>query len=69
MCSSDLMEFYRAILKFYRRFLKPDGFFLFEIGYDQKESITALAAGHGYRAEVTCDLGGNPRCALLWKAD
>ena len=65
----DGMDFYRAILTLSGTHLAPGGLILFEIGYDQKESITALAAGHGYRAEVTCDLGGNPRCALLWKAD
>lgn len=66
---ADGMDFYRAILDRTGQHLAPGGFILFEIGYDQKDAILSLAAQHGYLAEVTNDLGGNPRCAILQKAD
>ncbi len=64
----DGMDFYRAILRQYKNALEPDGFFAFEIGYDQKEDIERLADENGYEAEVKNDLGGHPRVAVLKKA-
>ena len=61
----DGMAFYRAILQFYRHFLKPDGFFLFEIGYDEADAIRALAKASGVTCEIFRDLGGNDRVALI----
>ena len=58
----DGMDFYRAILGGTSAPL-----YLFEIGYDQKEAIEALASVHGYPVEVLTDLGGNPRCAVIKK--
>ena len=40
----DGMDFYRAILTLGAGHLAPGGFFLFEIGYDQKQAILDLAA-------------------------
>lgn len=61
----DGMTFYRAILKFYRHFLKPDGCFLFEIGYDEADAIRALAGAAGNTCEIFRDLGGNDRVVLI----
>ncbi len=61
----DGLDFYRAILKKWKRLLKKDGFFLFEIGYDQADEIRALATEHGLCATVFRDYGGNDRVALL----
>ncbi len=61
----DGLDFYRAILTHWTGLLAPDGFLLFEIGYDQAADITALAAAHGLRAEITRDYGGNDRVALI----
>ncbi len=61
----DGMDFYRAILKKWKKHLKKAGFFLFEIGYDQADEIKALAAEHGLSATVFRDYGGNDRVALL----
>ena len=61
----DGLDFYRAILQRWRTLLKKDGFFLFEIGYDQGEEIKALAAEHGLAATIFRDYGGNDRVALL----
>ena len=60
------MDFYRYILKEYREHLTDGGCFIFEIGYDQREDITALAEelGYGY-CRVTKDYGGNDRVAII----
>ncbi len=61
----DGLDFYRAILEKWRKLLKKDGFFLFEIGYDQADEIKALAKEHGLCATIFRDYGGNDRVALL----
>ena len=61
----DGLDFYRAILEKWRGCLSEDGFFLFEIGYDQAEEIKALATAHGLTATIFRDYGGNDRIALL----
>ena len=60
------MDFYRYILKTYGDRLTPNGCFIFEIGYDQRKEITALAdeLGYGY-CRVTKDYGGNDRVAIV----
>lgn len=63
----DGMLFYRAILKNYKDDLEKGGFFLFEIGYDQREDITALSEKEGFSCSVTKDYSGNDRVALLYK--
>ncbi len=61
----DGLDFYRDILSGWRSLLAPDGFFLFEIGYDQADALGRLGADHGLRAEVTRDYGGQDRVVLL----
>lgn len=61
----DGMDFYRAILAHYRDSLNPDGFFAFEIGYDQREKISALAKEAGFTVTVIKDCGGCDRVAIL----
>ena len=62
----DGMRFYRAILTDYAEYLNDGGSFVFEIGYDQREQIEALAlqSGYGY-CRVTKDYGGNDRVAVI----
>lgn len=57
----DGLDFYRAILD---RF-SPKVCFIFEIGYDQREDIMALANERGMVCEVTRDYGGNDRVATI----
>ena len=45
--------------------LRPDAFFLFEIGYDQGEKIKTLALEGGYACEVYKDFSHNDRVAYL----
>ena len=61
----DGLDFYRAILKEWQTVLKKDGFFLFEIGYDQGDALRALGAEYGFFPTVYQDYGGNDRVVLL----
>jgi release factor glutamine methyltransferase len=63
----DGLDFYRAILTHWAPLLAPDGFLLFEIGYDQREALAALAEKHGFSHTGWRDLGGNDRVVLLQK--
>lgn len=64
---ADGLDFYRAILHRFAHHLKKDGYFLFEIGYDQGEQIRALGNASGFDCNVTKDYGGNDRVAKLQK--
>ena len=62
----DGLLFYRAILKNYTPLLKKDGFFLFEIGFDQAASLTSLAKEHHFsHIRVIRDFGGNDRVVYI----
>lgn len=64
----DGLLFYRALIHRYANTLKPNGFFLFEIGYDQAEAVTALGIAAGFdTVRVLRDFGGNDRVVLLQK--
>jgi len=63
----DGMDFYRAILENFAGNLKEEGCFAFELGYDQRDAIHALAAERGYGAQDIYDYGGNFRAAILTK--
>ena len=63
---NDGLIFYRAILKNYAPLLKEDGFFLFEIGYDQADDLTALAKEHNFaHVRIIRDLGGRDRVVYI----
>ena len=62
----DGMDFYTAILKDYRKNLKKNGGFLFEIGFDQGDAIRDLGKSLGYSCSVYKDYGKNHRVALLF---
>ena len=59
----DGLTFYRGIAALYRDTLKPGGWLVFEIGYDQGESVPEILRQNGY-ADIFCrrDLAGIPRC-------
>lgn len=64
----DGLLFYRALIHRYANALKPNGFFLFEIGYDQAEAVTALGIAAGFdTVRVLRDFGGNDRVVFLQK--
>lgn len=62
----DGLLFYRAILRDYAKYLRPDGFFLLEIGYDQAEAVCAIAREAGFPVfRLRRDYGGNDRVLYL----
>ena len=63
---NDGLIFYRAILKNYAPLLKEDGFFLFEIGFDQADDLTTLAKEHNFaHVRIIRDLGGRDRVVYI----
>ena len=63
----DGLDFYRRLTALYRDRIKDGGFIAYEIGYDQKDGIRAIAEENEMTSEVIYDLGGNPRVAVLRK--
>ena len=58
----DGMIFYRFIARYWKKVLKPGGYLLFEIGFDQRSQVADIMTGEGFSG-VTClkDYGGNDR--------
>ncbi len=62
----DGLEPYRVLLGEAGRLLGPEGLLVVEIGYDQAESLTGLAAAHGLEIlRIAHDLSGMPRCIAM----
>ena len=58
----DGLYFYRRIVEEAKEYLNPNGFLLFEIGYDQGKEVPELMENAGYKnVKVTKDLAGNDR--------
>ena len=64
----DGLVFYRTIAEHYGKVLRPGGALALEIGWQQREAVSALLAENGW-TEITCrkDYGGNDRCILARK--
>jgi release factor glutamine methyltransferase len=65
---SEGLEFYRRLLSEGDRFVKPEGFMVFEIGYSQFETIIDMIAPPWELIDVTRDLQGIPRTLTLRKS-
>ena len=65
---ADGLVFYRAIAEHYQKALRPGGALALEIGWQQREAVTALLAENGW-VEIVCkkDYGGNDRCITARK--
>ena len=61
----DGLDFYRAIIGSYGKYLTDGGTMLLEIGCDQRQAVCAIANAAGFRCEVYKDYGGNDRVAYL----
>ncbi|MBR3894490.1 MAG: peptide chain release factor N(5)-glutamine methyltransferase [Clostridia bacterium] len=62
----DGLIFYRRIVETRAEKLKKDGFFLFEIGFDQAEDLRRIGAEAGFDdCRVIRDFGGNDRVVML----
>ena len=61
----DGLVFYRALAEHYQNVLRPGGALALEIGWQQREAVTALLAANGW-VDIACrkDYGGNDRCIL-----
>ena len=64
----DGLDAYRAIAAGAGGHLRENGLVAYEIGYDQKESVTALMRDKGFaRLEALKDFGGNDRVLVFSK--
>lgn len=62
----DGLDFYRELISVTPSYLKPGGLALFEIGFDQAESIEKLATKAGFqKINILKDYAGHPRVASL----
>ena len=65
----DGLDAYRAIAAGAGAHLRENGLVAYEIGYDQKDSVTAIMREKGFvRIEAVEDLGGNDRVLVFSKA-
>ena len=62
---ADGLTFYRAILDNFADNLKENGFFAFEIGYDQAEQLKFLSEQRNMSCEIKKDFCGNDRVAVV----
>ena len=62
---NDGLDAIRHIARLAREFLRPDGWLLFEHGWDQADAVGELLRLHGYRDIVShTDLAGHARVAV-----
>jgi release factor glutamine methyltransferase len=59
------LDDYRILLPLLRKLMNAHGVAIFEIGATQAESVGAIAAAAGFRAELRRDLAGRPRALVL----
>lgn len=65
---ADGLDFYRALLRDYRRPLRPGGWMVLEIGAAQRPAVLALAEQNGWqRAACRQDLAGHDRVIIAQK--
>jgi release factor glutamine methyltransferase len=57
----DGLDDFRLLIPHLPHLLNTNGIALFEIGYNQAESVSLLAADAGFVTELRHDLAGNPR--------
>ncbi len=61
----DGLDFYRVIIREYKKYLRGNGVMLLEIGFDQGASVSGMGGIFGFCTEVIKDLGGNDRVVKL----
>ncbi len=61
----DGLFFYRKIVEASANYLNPEGWLLFEIGYDQGEAVSTMMKSAGYQSvQIVKDLAGLDRVVL-----
>lgn len=63
----DGLIFYERLTPMCKKAIKDGGFIAFEIGYDQAESLRAIADKNGLSCQIIKDYSGNDRVAVLRK--
>ena len=53
------------ILDIFKDKIDKNGFFAFEIGYDQAEAVRSIAEKRGLKTEIIKDLSANDRVAVI----
>lgn len=61
----DGLVFYRKIIEHYIDKIDKNGFFAFEIGFDQGNALSSLSESFGLKCEILKDLSGLDRVAVL----
>lgn len=61
------VDFYRRIIEEAPSFLRPYGYLVLEIGFDQEQAIRKLVGSDITLVEFFCDLAGNTRGVVLQK--
>ena len=64
---ADGLDFYRVIIRDYEKYLNDGGFLLLEIGFDQADSVSAIAHECGWECDIYKDYDANDRVAHLYK--
>ena len=64
---NDGLIFYERIIPDYKDKIEDNGFIAFEIGFDQGDALSRLAALNSMKCEIIKDLSGNDRVAVLKK--
>ena len=62
---ADGLDFYRRLLDVCPAHIRKGGVLLLEIGYDQRETLSALCEERGLAYEIFRDFGGNDRVCLV----
>ncbi len=65
---SDGLDDYRILLPAMANLLSVGGTAIFEIGFDQADSVSNLARNAGLEPSLRLDLSGNPRALVLKRA-
>ncbi len=65
---TDGLDDYRILLPAIPALLASNGIAIFEIGFDQAESVSDLAIKVGLKSSLRLDLSGNPRALVLKSA-
>ncbi|MBO5228489.1 MAG: peptide chain release factor N(5)-glutamine methyltransferase [Lachnospiraceae bacterium] len=66
----DGLIFYRRIIDEAREYLKPGGYLIFEIGYNQREAVCELFGEAGYEdIRAVCDLAGLDRVCIARRSN
>lgn len=65
---ADGLDFYTYIAKEWKKYLKPNGILLFEIGDEQADDVSRLLKDNKYKnISIKNDMYGNPRIAIAIK--